>query len=187
MIPVVQLVRSLRYALRDMQGLKYSDYELIESINQAVNLLYGRLSESYVQAVLKKKILAVGENGTAALPKDFVRIHQLGMGDGLAAIPTSGAATAEGTYRIIGDTLYAPEGAYSLEYYYIPKRVTSLTDEVDAPQSMSPYLERISLAIFGNNLETAEQIVTQCLQVLAAREVSHFTDVGPVQVLGGRI
>ena len=52
---------------------------------------------------------------------------------------------------------------------------------------MSPYIEQVSLALFGNNLEKAEQIVTQCSQVLAAREVSHFTDVGPVQVLGGRI
>ena len=38
MIPVINLVKSLRFALKDMQGLKYSDYELIEAVNQAVSL-----------------------------------------------------------------------------------------------------------------------------------------------------
>ena len=185
-IPVVRLVKSLRYALKDMQGIKYSDYELIESINQAASLLYSRLSERYVQATLKKQVLVVGTGGSANLPSDFVRIHQL-TADGETAIPISTLPTVEGTYRIIGDEIYAEPGAYSLEYYYVPRRVTGLGDTLDAPLSMSPYLEQISLALFGNNLQLAEQVVLQCSQSLAAREVSHFTDVGPVQVLGGRI
>ena len=150
-------------------------------------MLYRRLSERYVQAVLKKKILVVGDEGSAVLPNDFVRIHQVGMGDDGEAIPTSTLPAVEGTYRIIGDTIYAYPSAYSLEYYYVPKHVSGLGEELDVPLSMSPYIEQVSLALFGNNLEKAEQIVTQCSQVLAAREVSHFTDVGPVQVLGGRI
>lgn len=187
MIPAVQLVRSLRYALRDMQGVKYSDYELLESINQAASMLYGRLSERYVPAVLKQKVIVVGDDGYAVLPADFVRIHQLGMGNGIAAIPTSGGASGEGTYRILGDKIYAYPSGYNLEYYYIPKRLAGLDEGLDVPLSMSPYIERISLALFGNNLEVAEQVVLQCSQILAAREVSHFTDAGPVQVLGGRI
>ena len=187
MIPVVRLVKSLRYALRDMQGVKYSDYELIESINQATTLLYSRLSERYVQAVMKKQIIVVGSDGSMSLPTDFVRIHQVGMGDDGEAIPTSTLPAVEGTYRIIGDTIYAAPGAYSLEYYYVPKRVSGLGDELDVPQSMSPYIEQVSLALFGNNLDKAEQVVLQCSQVLSAREVSHFADAGPVQILGGKI
>ena len=49
MIPVLRLVQSLRYALRDMQGAKVSDFELIESINQAASLLYSQMSERFVQ------------------------------------------------------------------------------------------------------------------------------------------
>ncbi|MBQ7217299.1 MAG: hypothetical protein IJS39_15090 [Synergistaceae bacterium] len=185
-IPVVRLVKSMRYALKDMQGIKYSDYELVESINQAASLLYGRLSERYVQAALKKSTLVIGNEGYATLPSDFVRLHQL-VGDGEEAIPISTLPVVAGTYRIIGDTIYATPDAYSLEYYYVPKRVKGLGDELDVPVSMSPYIEQISLALFGNNLAQAEQIVLQCSQTLAVREVSHFQDVGPVQVLGGKI
>ena len=57
MIPVVELAMSLRYALGDMQGLNVSDYQLLEPINQAVSRLYGYLSQRYVHAVLKKKMI----------------------------------------------------------------------------------------------------------------------------------
>ena len=69
----------------------------------------------------------------------------------------------------------------------MPKRVTGLGEDLDVPLSMSPYIEQLSVALFGNNVQLAEQIVQQCSQALAVREVSHFTDVGPVQVLGGKI
>lgn len=186
-IPVVRLAKSLRYALNDMQGIKYSDYELVESINQATSLLYGRMSERYVYASLKKSVLVIGSTGQATLPSDFVRLHQLGMGDEGEAIPTSTLPVVDGTYRIIGDTIYATPGAYSLEYYYVPNRVKGLGDTLDVPVSMEAYIQQISVALFGNNVQLAEQIIQQCSQILAVREVSHFQDVGPVQILGGKI
>lgn len=185
-IPVVRLVKSLRYALKDMQGIKYSDYELIESINQAASLLYGRLSERYVYAAQKKTTLTIPSIGYAPLPSDFVRIHQI-IGDDGELIPITTLPAVDGTYRIINDTIYAEPNLYSLEYYYVPTRVKGLGEDLDVPLSMEAYIQQISLALFGNNAALAEQIVQQCSQTLAVREVSHFTDVGPVQVLGGKV
>ena len=187
MIPVIDLVTSLRFALRDMQGVKISDYELVEVINQAASLLYIQMSEKYVRYGLKKKILIVDDSGSMGLPSDFVKIHQVGMSDEGVAVPTSYRAIVPGTYRIIGNTFYATEGSYGLEYYYVPSRVRSLADNLDAPEAMTSYIEQISLAIYGNNLEKAQQIISVCTQSLADRELSHFNDVGPVQVLGGRL
>ena len=59
MIPVKQLVMSLRYALKDMQSVNNSDFELIEVINQAVSLLYTRMSEQYVNYGMKKRVLVI--------------------------------------------------------------------------------------------------------------------------------
>ena len=187
MIPVIDLVTSLRFALRDMQGVKISDYELVEVINQAASLLYIQMSERYVRYGLKKTILIVDESGSTGLPSDFVKIHQVGMGDEGIAVPTSYRATVQGTYRIIGNTFFAPAGSYGLEYYYVPLRVKNLSDSLDAPEAMTSYIEQIALAIYGNNLEKDEQIISVCTQSLADRELSHFSDVGPVQVLGGRL
>ena len=187
MIPVIRLVQSLRYALRDMQQAQISDFELIEAINQAASLLYSQMSERFVQFGMKKKIIIVDNTCSVELPSDFVRIHQVGMGYNKVAIPTSYQPLCKGTYRIIGSTFYAPEGTYGLEYYYVPMRVSELSDDLDVPPSMSPYIEQIALAIYGNNHEKALQIVQLCSESLAAREVSHFANVGPVQILGGKI
>ena len=142
MIPVIRLVQSLRYALRDMQGAKNSDFELIESINQAASLLYTQMGEQYVSYGLKKKFLIVDNSGSTPLPTDFVKVHQVGMGDEGVAVPTSYLANVAGSYRIIGDTFYAPEGTYGFEYYYVPARVSSLSDNLDVPQAMSSYIEQ---------------------------------------------
>ena len=133
MIPVVELAMSLRYALGDMQGLNVSDYQLLEPINQAVSRLYGYLSQRYVHAVLKEKVISIGAGeegvphdvgGSASysLPNDFVRIHQVISDDSGLMIPTTMNPPANGTYRILGNEIFARQGTYTLEYYYIPAR-----------------------------------------------------------------
>ena len=185
MIPAVELVKSLRYALGDMQGLNISDYELLEPINQAAHLLYGQLSQRYVHAVLKSLALVVGEEKSYELPSDFVRVHQV-YGDNGVLIPTSMNPPAQGTYRIVQNTLYANEGTYSFEYYYIPGRIYRMEDELDVPESMRTWIEQLSLAIYRKDLERTALLLQQSEGVLAGRAISHFENTGPVQVLGGR-
>ena len=186
MIPVVELAMSLRYALGDMQGLNVSDYQLLEPINQAVSRLYGYLSQRYVHAVLKKKAIDIGNTNMYELPSDFVRVHQVVSDEDGLMIPTSTNPPARRSYRIVGNTLYAKEGAYSFEYYYIPARVHRLEDNVDAPESMRSYIEQIALNLYQKNIQQADYIIEQAEATLAGREISHFENTGPSQVLGGR-
>lgn len=187
MIPVIELIMSLRYELGDMQGINVSDYELIKPINQAASLLYGTLSERYVHAVLKKRPVTVGEDKEYSLPSDFVRVHQV-IGDKYGVLtPSSTNPPPKGSYRIVGNTLYADEDTYTFEYYYIPSRVLTLGDMLDIPESMRAWIEQIALAFYKKDLGTAAGLVQQCENVLAGREISHFENTGPAQVLGGRI
>ena len=187
MVPVSRVAASMRYALRDMQGLNVSDFELLNAINQACALLYGRMSEQFVHTALKKTLLIINETGQASLPSDFVSVHRVGMGEEGYAAPESYRAKTEGTYRISGSIFYAPAGSYSLEYYYVPQRVANLTDNLDIPLSLSPYIEQISIAMLGKDLATAEQLAQVCSRELGGGELSHFENVGPVQVLGGKL
>ena len=187
MIPVKQLVTSMRYALNDMQGVNISDFELIEAINEAAFQLYSRIAEQFVSVGLKKKTLIVDESGEAALPSDFVKIHQVTMGDEGRADPATYPVMSEREYRIMGNSFYAPEGAYGFEYYYVPARVSSLNDFLDAPQAISVYIVNTATAIHTNNLADAEQVVQICVNSLAGRELSHFEDTGPVQIFGGKL
>lgn len=186
MIPVVDLALSMKYALGDMQGVNISDYELIEPINQAASMLYGYLSQRYVQAVLKRQTLTLDEEKEYELPSDFVRVHQVYGEDGIL-VPTSTMPPARGAYRIVGSIFYAEEGTYSFEYYYVPSRVRSFDDELDMPESMRPYMEQLSLAQYRKDAERAKLVLQECESVLAGRQISHFENTGPAQVLGGRV
>ncbi len=187
MIDVLQLVQSLRYALRDMQGVKISDFELIECINQAASLLYVTMAEKYVRYALKTYTMDVGDANKGVLPDDFLKVHQVLTDEDTVAVPTSYLPTTDGTYRIKGNMFYANNDVYSIEYYYVPKRVKSLSDKLDVQTAMSPYIEQVALAFYGNNLDKAKKVVDICVTSLSDIEVSHFENVGPTQVLGGRV
>ena len=201
-IKAVDLAMSLRYALGDMQGVNVSDYELIEPINQAAAKLYGQLSQRYVHAVIKRSedinIDPSAEKDSLdplpnyELPGDFVRIHQaLGMVGNSdyyrVLMPVSTKPTAEGTYRIIGTTFYAPKGLYTIEYYYIPARIYSMEGLLDIPESMKTWVEQVAVALFKKDYVTAQTLTDQCELVMAGRQISHFENTTPVQVLGGRV
>lgn len=189
MIPVLSLIASLRYGLQDMQGVRISDFELIELINQAAAMLYSTLSERYVHAAMKTSDITVAQNeNNTNLPSDFVRVHQVGMGDDGMVMPTSYQTTVEGTYRIINNKFYATPGTYKLEYYYVPERVSKLNDNLDAPLSMSPYIERIALLLYGGrDIAGAKAVADLCTHTLSDGEISRFADTGPAMILGGKI
>ena len=187
MIPVSRIVTSLRFALRDMQGVNVSDFEIIEAVNQAASLLYNKFAEDFVNVGLKKTVLVVDDALQASLPSDFLGVHYVGMGEDGYASPVAYKPEITGTYRILGNNFYAPEGLYGLEYYYQPKRVASLSDALDVPLSVCPYIEKITAAVLANDLAGAMQIAAVCSHSLAGNEISHFENDGPINVLGGKL
>ena len=187
MLPVSRLIASMRYALRDMQGSEVSDYELIEALNQAVSLLYSRLSEKFIYKAVKKTAITVDNTLQASLPSDFISVHRVGLGQEGYLSPESYRADYEGAYRITGNIFYAPEGVYGLEYYYLPARVHNLTDMLDVSPSVSPYLEQMANAVLAKDFASAEQLAQVCCHALGGGEVSHFKNTGPVEILGGKI
>lgn len=189
MLPVSRLVTSVRYQLRDMQGADWSDFEIIEALNRAAALLFGRMAEKFVHAALKKTALIVEDGGSALLPRDFHGVYKVTAGEGgeLNYSTWTQETRYDGKYRIAGEWFYAPEGMYALEYYYTPRPVYDWNESIDAPESVSPYLERATAALLTGDAVEAEQIVQTCCRSLAASELSHFHDNGPVNVLGGKL
>ena len=197
-IPAVDIAMSMRYALGDMQGVNISDYELIEPINQAVHKLYSELGQRHIREVMKSSELVKAE--TYTLPDGFLRIHQV-LGafpsgneqlkdytpndeDFRVIIPTTGRAKVKGAYRIVGRTMTMASGAYYIEYYYAPEKITKLADEIDAPESMRSWIEQVSIAMYQKDYNTVNGIIKQAEDVLAGREIPRFQNSEPVQTIG---
>lgn len=188
MISVARVAASVRYAVSDMQGAQFSDFDVLEALNRAASLLFGRLAARAVKAAVKKTVLPVEEDECCTtLPGDFHSVRRVSceqLGD---LIPTGTPPVREWEYRIAGGTLYGLPGVYGLEYYYLPAEVSALTDELDAPESVSPWLEQMTAAILKGDMTGAAQVAETCCTTLAGGEVSRLPDMGPVQVLGGRL
>lgn len=194
-IKVIELVMSLRYALGDMQGLNVSDYELIEPINQAVSKLYGHLSERHIHEVVGEVgPTTITDSDTITLPDDFIRVYQV-LGaeaakpvddDYKVIIPTSNRSLVFGAYRILGRVFKAKAGTYIIEYYYIPKKVSTVGETLNVAESMRSWIEQLALAYFKKDYNTVEGLVTQCEAVLAGREIPRFENSNPAQTLGAR-
>ena len=183
MIPVSRLIASVRYALKDMQGATFSDHEIVEALNVASRLLFERLGARFVWPALKRTVLVV-DHGRGMLPLDFHNIRKLSM-DGGELRPVTGRP-AEGQYRIAGDELYGPDGGYGLEYWYIPAPVRDHDDALDAPLALSPWIERMTVGIVTGDATKADETAAACCHDLAGGEWSGLSDMGPVQVWGGR-
>lgn len=195
-IAVVDFVKSLRYALGDMQGLNISDYELIEPINQAVHKLYGYLGERHIREVVAETApQTITDTGEIELPTTFMRIYQvLGAEKSNPSddeyeviIPTTNRKRVFGAYRLVGRKITAKAGTYIIEYYFIPTKAKTLEDKYeDVPESMRTWIEQLALAYYKKDYGTAEGIVRQCESVLAGREVSNFENSSVYQTLGAR-
>lgn len=194
-IAVMEIVKSLRYALGDMQGLNISDYDLLEPINQAAHKLYSYLSERHVREVVAEKeytIAAAG--GEITLDETFLRICQvLGSNkdnatdnDYQVIIPTTSRAIVFGAYKLTGRKIRTAKGKYIIEYYYIPKKIDALGDTLGVPESLRTWIEQLSLAYYKKEYAVADGLVRQCEATLAGREVPNFENTNAAQNLGAR-
>ncbi|MBQ9526898.1 MAG: hypothetical protein IJR68_04740 [Fretibacterium sp.] len=184
MFPVSRVMTSMRFALGDMQGARYSDHELVEAVNQAAALLYDRMGERFIHVALKRTVLVMN-NGLAKLPGDFHNVYKVSV-EGEHRDPAT-LKVCPVQYRIAGDTFYAPGDTYALEYYRTAPIVSNSTEVLDAPDSLRPFIERAALAMLGGDLAEANATAEACCKVHAGAEFSHLTDSGPVRVFGGRV
>ena len=188
MLAVSDIVTSLRYALGDMQGVSISDHELIESINNAARLLFSRMALRFIFAARKKQVLTISKNSeTTPLPSNFNGIYKVWNADKALSEPVTFQPESACEYRITGVNFYAPAGTYGIEYYYLPAKVYNLTDYLDAPDSVEPYIVKIAEALIKKDTALAAQEIELCCDALAGANTSHYPYIGPVQILGGKV
>lgn len=186
MIPVGDLLTSVRYQLGDMQGIAVSDHDIVECVNRSATLLYSVLAEHWVNAAAKSVLLTVPDDGRVAVPEDFYSIRHVREKGACYCIPTPHRPPERGEYRIVGSMFEAPKGEYEFEFYRIPPRVTGLDDELDMPVYLRDRLLNMTVAFVKKDAGQAESEALRCCFGVAGNDLSRLTDVGPVSVWGGR-
>lgn len=125
-----------RLKLDDMQGAKYSHFEVMSAINDAWMMLWMALAERY-SSITRKLATVPMTDGRAYIPEDFYTL----------ADDTKGVKVAG--LELVGDQSLE---SVELDYYCIPPEVTHPNDEVAVPRAVElDCIEMVAAIVQGNS------------------------------------
>lgn len=141
MINTKQLVRRIRYKVNDNDETAYSDYDIINALNEALS--YIGQSQSLVNSDFMEKTRVYDEAIYAtpmfscfgySLPDDFATLVSVTRKDGYKLHPTEASnIPSETEYKITGDKIFSGSKCFMLVYKKILDPITDFDEDIDLP------------------------------------------------------
>lgn len=166
-----QLILHLRNITGDHQSIRFSDYQLMGFLNDAISMVY----DSFIgnaNTLAKKLTTLTVTNGKASLPTDF---HSVSLVDNM--IPWAESTSPDsGYYKIIGSDFYCGESVAVMEYFYLPALITSSDDSVDIPRSLFNTVVNVAKLIMMGDRIGADNVIYKAMASMASRGVTFIPD-----------
>ena len=192
MIEAKEVVRLMRHQLNDFDETKFSDYDVLQALNQTLRQLSVSLAnkgaqvlevfEDYDEAEMSEDPEAVVDftNGGVKLPDDcasIISVQELAHGEKLKPA-TSRLQLAEHGYRmyyVAGDHIFTKVDAFRLNYYRALTELTSLDETIDLPRIFLDPLVKITRVVLenGENDVMTQTVTTELNRVLPRRRYSN--------------
>lgn len=152
--------------IKDMDAAHYSDYDILQALNEVVAYIYNTLAEQTSSLLDKRAELQKEEGKGFVLPEDFLQIVSAYDGDARIMEPqTKDGELTEHSYRIIGAKLYTKSKAVTLVYkpFFIDLTANDLEKDMDLPPFFKTLLKKAVILI----LQGSGQQDTAVLQLIA--------------------
>jgi len=183
MIEVSDLIQMVRMKAHDIDEAKYSNYDIIDALDDVVDYINKQYSLRNADFLEKKKTYSENEsegadfwNDGVRLPYDFVSI--VGVYRLRDHYMMSPAATPEemrrGQFVVIGEKLYTREHDFTLVYRRKLEQVESPKDVILLPELFKKTLANATyLAVTGNETTFQEAVDGAVSDIVAARKYVH--------------
>lgn len=152
--------------IKDMDAAHYSDYDILQALNETASYIYSILAEQTSSLLDKRAELQKEEGKGFVLPEDFLQIVSAYDGDARIMEPqTKDGELTEHSYRIIGAKLYTKSKAVTLVYkpFFIDLTANDLEKDMDLPPFFKTLLKKAVILI----LQGSGQQDTAVLQLIA--------------------
>ena len=147
----LEVANKLRLILNDTDKLKYSDYEIINHINDALLELANESSKANAELFRDRATLAMSQ-GKAVLPEGYIKEIKAFDPDGAELFNVQNDEPMTGEFSVKGKLAYSAEKSIVLWYFKYPAAITSLTSEIDLPDVMTvPVAKVAAFSIQGDN------------------------------------
>lgn len=174
MIEAADIFRKVRYKLKDLSAVKYSDYDILQSLNEVLeyaNQSYALKNSDFLE---KHKSFSCSDNDTdlylngAALPYDLISlVNVIRSKDNYVMHPVGAASEPEhGEYKVIGSTIYTKETAIDVLYRAKIEELEDIKDDIMLPEIFKPFLVNMTVMVLAGQSESLADAVDSALQNL---------------------
>lgn len=144
----------VRLYIGDTYKSKVSDWEIINSINDALRLMAeesARFSGSLFRTSDDLTVTA----GVSALPSGYLRLIKAFDDSRVELFNVHTDTPVTGEFSIAGGNLYSGEPSVELWYFGYPENIVASDSVIDLPESMAVPLARVSSLLLANKVEEA--------------------------------
>ena len=174
---VKDLILQIRMSLNDAQGLRTSDYQIMNAINEAVTQTFDSLI-GFANGLARKIVTLPVTDGRVELPEDFHSISLLSGSDGILYPDYGNVIPDSGCYKVVGnELLVGGETEIALEYFYMPEPVMEADSELEVQRSLRSIIVGVASGLLRGERDKVGMIIYQTVSSMASRGVAHLPDV----------
>lgn len=151
-----KILSRARIQLADTAKTLRSDWELIEALNIALNMV-SELNQITRGPLFRRKAILTVESGTADLPQDFLAIDRGFSLSGEELFLVVHSDPLAGEIKIEDNGISSGEAELELRYFGRPATIESENDEIQLPDAYVVPLARATSLIVAGEIDAAAE------------------------------
>ena len=178
-IEVSKLIRKIRLKAMDFDEIKYTDYQIINAINDVIeyiNMSYALQNSDFLEKAKEYHLSSDELNKGVKLPYDFltlvgVNAYEKGM-PMRVVVATKMPVFDE--YKIVGGKIISGLPDFVITYRKKIEEVETANDEIDLPAVFEPLLRNFAFSALTDGNDALLQNIEQALEsIVPARRYTH--------------
>lgn len=171
MIDAKHVKEMVRWKEKDMDEVRFSDYEIYHAVNEVQRYLTARLSNMQSDVLEREKVYEIGDfvNGAVELPDDFTSVKGVyRLSDHYRLHAVSDDHVTPDTFRLFAGRIYAVTGV--LLHYY--GKLLPVQDGlmIPLPDSFLDSIVKLARMVLNNtDVDTMTQAVTEEMDNIVTR------------------
>lgn len=153
--------------IKDMDAAHYSDYDILQAINETAAYIYSILAEQTSSLLDRRaELQRAGTGDGYLLPDDFLQlVNAYDADERVMRARAKGQDLTEHTYRIVGSKLYTKSKAVTMDYkpFFLELTVDDLEQEMDLPPFFKTLFKKAVILL----LQAGDQQDTDALQLIS--------------------
>ena len=153
--------------IKDMDAAHYSDYDILQALNETAAYIYCTLAEQTSSLLAKRaELQRAGTDDGYLLPDDFLQlVNAYDADERVMRARAKGQELTEHTYRIVGSKLYTKSKAVTMDYkpFFVELTMDDLEKEMDLPPFFKTLIKKAVILL----LQAGGQQDTDALQLIS--------------------